>query len=124
MTGVRLVTLTDEHLGGLSQLVEDDVVRRFTRVPSEPPPRFARTWLDRFEQGRTEGTREGFAIVDGYDGSFLGVGVVLRIDRETRTTEIGYVVAPGARGRGVASEALGSSPPGRSRSSACSGSSS
>jgi RimJ/RimL family protein N-acetyltransferase len=29
-----------------------------------------------------------------------------KIDRETRTAELGYVVAPEARGRGVATEAL------------------
>jgi RimJ/RimL family protein N-acetyltransferase len=69
------------------------------------PPDFARTWLARYEEGRRDGTREAFAIVDD-EGGFLGLALVPQIDRETRTAELGYVVAPAARGRGVASEAL------------------
>ena len=69
------------------------------------PPDFARTWLARYVEGRRDGTREAFAIVDD-EGGFLGLALVPQIDRETRTAELGYVVAPAARGRGVASEAL------------------
>ena len=39
-------------------------------------------------------------------GDFLGVALAPRIDREARTLELGYVVAPAARGRGIATEAL------------------
>jgi RimJ/RimL family protein N-acetyltransferase len=68
------------------------------------PPDFARAWLARYDEGRRDGTREAFAIVD--DDGFLGLALAPQIDRETRTAELGYVVAPRARGRGVASEAL------------------
>jgi RimJ/RimL family protein N-acetyltransferase len=44
--------------------------------------------------------------VGGRDGEFLGIAVAPQIDRAARTAELGYVVAPAARGRGVASEAL------------------
>jgi RimJ/RimL family protein N-acetyltransferase len=85
-------------------LVDRDAVR-FTRIPEPVPPGFARAWLRRYEEGRAEGTREAFAIV-GEDGGFLGLAVAPEIDRETRTAELGYLVAPAARGRGIATEAL------------------
>jgi RimJ/RimL family protein N-acetyltransferase len=74
-------------------------------VPVPVPAGFEREWLARYEEGRADGTREGFAIVDG-DGAFLGLALAFAIDHEGRELELGYVVAPPARGRGVASEAL------------------
>ena len=78
---------------------------RFTRVPEPPPPGFGRTWLARYEAGHRDGTAEGFAAV-GVDGTFLGVAVAPDIDVEGRELELGYIVAPGARGRGVAAAML------------------
>jgi RimJ/RimL family protein N-acetyltransferase len=86
-------------------MLDDPDVLRFTRVPTPVSPGFARAWLDRYEEGRREGEREAFAIVEEH-GSFLGLAVALRIDRETLTAELGYTIAPEARGRGVATEAL------------------
>ncbi len=94
------------HLGALDSLVADTDVRRFTRVPEQPPPGFVETWYASYEEGRRQGTREAFAIVDGDGGQVLGIAVAPTIDRTTRTAELGYVVAPEARGRGVASAAL------------------
>lgn len=85
-------------------LGDPDVVR-FTRIPEPVPSGFARSWLAAYEEARRAGTREAFAIVDDA-GGFLGVAVAPRIDRETRTAELGYITAPEARGRGVATEAL------------------
>src|SRR5262249_60396559 len=62
--------------------------------------------LAAYEEGRKDGTRDAFAIVGAGDGEFLGIAVAPQIDRVARTAELGYVVAPSARGRGVASEAL------------------
>ena len=74
-------------------------------VPVPPPPGFEGTWLERYEEGRRDGTREGFAIVDD-EGSFLGLALAFAIGREGRELELGYLVAPEARERGVATEAL------------------
>jgi RimJ/RimL family protein N-acetyltransferase len=74
-------------------------------VPVPVPAEFERVWLERYEEGRADGTREGFAIVDD-EGAFLGLALAFGIDREGRELELGYVVSPAARGRGVASEAL------------------
>jgi RimJ/RimL family protein N-acetyltransferase len=103
---LRLDPFSAEHLPGVEGMLDDADSLRFTRIPEPVPPGFARSWLERYEQGRREGAREAFAIVDD-GGDFLGIAVVPEIDRETRTAELGYVVAPAARGRGVATEALG-----------------
>jgi RimJ/RimL family protein N-acetyltransferase len=86
-------------------ILADPDVQRFTRVPVPVPEGFARTWLERYEQARPEGTREAFAVVD-VEGRLLGLGFAPHIDAEARTAELGYVVMPDARGRGVATETL------------------
>jgi len=103
---VRLEPFTEAHLEAVSGLLDDPAVLRFTRVPEPVPDGFAATWLARYEEGRRDGTRELFAVVGEGDGEFLGVGAVPVIDREAATLELGYVVAPAARGRGVATAAL------------------
>jgi RimJ/RimL family protein N-acetyltransferase len=105
MSAVVLELLTAEHQGGLDALVADADVLRFTRVPDPPPPGWVETWIDRYEEGRRQGTREAFAIVDRDGGHFVGLAVAAAIDHAARTAELGYVVAPEARGRGVATEA-------------------
>lgn len=97
--------LTPEHLPELAPVVHDPDVLRFTRVPDPPPPGFTESWYAAYERGRAEGTREAFAMVED-GGSLVGLAVAPSIDRATRTAELGYMVVPGARGRGVATAAL------------------
>jgi RimJ/RimL family protein N-acetyltransferase len=106
MARVRLEPLTAAHLEEVAALLEDPGVLRYTRVPEPMPGDFAATWLAHYEEGRREGTRELFAVVGENDGAFLGVGAVPEIDHEAATLELGYVVAPAARGCGVATAAL------------------
>ena len=106
MSSVGLAPLSAAHIADVEALTADPEVLRFTRVPDPPPPRFVQTWLAAYEDGRKDGTREAFAIVGERDAEFLGIAVAPQIDRTARTAELGYVVAPAARGRGVASEAL------------------
>ena len=106
MSGTRLEPLSAEHVDGLDAIAMDPEVQRNTYVPSPPPADFGKSWLERYEQGREDGTREGFAIVDAEDGSFLGIAVAVRIDEEANEAELGYILAPEARGRGAATEAL------------------
>jgi RimJ/RimL family protein N-acetyltransferase len=98
--------LAEEHLDAVDGLFDDPDVLRFTRLPVPPPPGYARQWLDRYEAGRLDGTREAFAAIDDEDGSFLGLALAVDVDREAREVELGYIVAPGARGRGVATAML------------------
>ena len=87
-------------------MFDEEGVLRYTRVPDPVPPGSEHEWLEFYEEGRREGKREAFAVVDADDGSFLGLGLAFGIDREGRQLELGYVVAPEARGRGVATRTL------------------
>jgi len=98
---VSLRPLAAEHLDDVTALFDDADVLRFTRLPVPPPAGYARTWLERYEAGRLDGTREAFAALDD-DGRFVGLALAVDIDREGREVELGYITAPAARGRGVA----------------------
>jgi RimJ/RimL family protein N-acetyltransferase len=97
---VRLEPLGAEHLDDTRALFADPGVLRFTRVPDPPPEGFTERWYERYEESRRTGEAEGFAAVDG-DGAFLGLGLAPEIDVDGRQLELGYIVAPAARGRGV-----------------------
>ena len=103
MTTIRLVPFGAEHDAGFTAMLTDEQVARFTPLPQPVPPGFAATWRRRYDDHRP--SRENFAIVDG-SGVFLGIAVAPMVDREALTAELGYAVVPGARGRGVALEAL------------------
>jgi RimJ/RimL family protein N-acetyltransferase len=102
---MRLEPFGDTHLEALTGMLGDPEILRFTRVPEPAPPGFARTWLESYEAGRRDGTREAFAAL-GDDGEFLGLALAPSIDREAGEVELGYLVAPAARGRGVATAIL------------------
>ena len=105
MKGIRLEQLGESHEAALAPVVEDPDVQRFTRIPVPVPRDFARAWIDAYDRGRREGTREGFAILDD-GGTFLGLALAVRIERDAAEVELGNLVAPAARSRGIATEAL------------------
>jgi RimJ/RimL family protein N-acetyltransferase len=102
---VRLVQFAERHLPAFEAMLDDADVKRFTRLPVPTPPGFPRTWLARYEEGRRDGTSEAFAIEDA-SGEFLGCVMAFGIEADAQTGELGYMVAPAARGRGVATTAL------------------
>jgi RimJ/RimL family protein N-acetyltransferase len=104
MASVRLELLNEAHLGAFGAMLSDPDVLRFTRVPDPTPDDFAQEWLALYEQGRRDGTREAFAAFDG-DG-FVGLARAFGIDRGEAEAELGYIVAPAARGRGVGTAIL------------------
>jgi len=103
---IRLEPLSAAHLDGVRRLVADPAVLRFTRIPEPVPIDFPARWIGRYEEGRRDRSREGFAIEASSDAAFLGLALVPAIDLEARTAELGYIVAEEARGRGVATEGL------------------
>lgn len=105
VTTLRLQPLTESHQAAVEQLLADADVLRFTRLPDPPIPGYATEWIARYRTARTEGRGEAFAAVDA-EGTFLGVALAPHIDGETLEMELGYMVAPAARGRGVAGEML------------------
>ncbi len=102
---LRLELLSEAHLGDFEAIVDDPEIARFTRFPSPTPVNFVVDWYARYLAGRADGTREAFAAMTG-DRQFVGLALAPQIDQEGRELELGYLVAPAARGRGVATEML------------------
>jgi len=102
---IRLEPLTQAHVLPMLAMAEDPDVVRFTRVPAGADEAFVRGWIKRYEGGWDDGGRAGFAI-RGRDGGFLGFAAVVDLDLEHREGEIGYMVAPAARGHGIAPRAV------------------
>jgi RimJ/RimL family protein N-acetyltransferase len=102
---IRLEPLDERHVADFEGLIDDPEVLRNTRVPSTPPNGFAAKWIGRYTKGWQDGSSAGFAILSD-DGAFLGFAAIVDLDLPAREGEIGYVVAPEARGRGVAGRAL------------------
>jgi RimJ/RimL family protein N-acetyltransferase len=105
MNELRLELMTEAHLEDVEQLLADPDVLRFTRLPDPAVPGYSVQWFARYQAAREKGTAETFAAV-APDGAFLGVALAPHIDADAREMELGYMVAPAARGRGVASEML------------------
>jgi RimJ/RimL family protein N-acetyltransferase len=105
VTELRLELLTEAHLDEVERLLDDPEVLRFTRLPDPPVPGYSVEWYGRYRTARTTGTAEAFAAI-GPDGEFLGVALAPHIDRQASELELGYLVAPAARGRGVGTEML------------------
>ena len=103
---IRLEPLTQAYAPDMLALSYDPDVVRFTRVPEAADAAFVEGWLGRYESGWEDGARAGFAIVDAGDGSFLGFAALVHVDLDALETEIGYMVAPAARGRGVAARSV------------------
>jgi RimJ/RimL family protein N-acetyltransferase len=86
-------------------ICSDPDVARFTRVPEPYSEADARAWLDALPGRLEAGEGVTFAITEG-GGTPVG-SIGLRIDPSDRDiAEAGYMVAPAARGRGVATTAL------------------
>jgi RimJ/RimL family protein N-acetyltransferase len=104
---VRLEPLDDRFVPDFEALSTDPDVLRFTRVPARREGRFVAGWIAGYAEGWEDGARAGFAIVGAADDAFLGMCALIRIEWELSEAELGYVVAPSARGRGVAGRAIG-----------------
>ncbi len=102
---IALEPLEQRHLAVFETLVLEPDVLRFTMVPSRPDGTFASTWIGRYERGWEEGSRAGFAIVD-QDGEAIGFAGLFGLEEPGAEGEIGYIVGPEARGRGVAGRAV------------------
>lgn len=105
MSQVDLAPIGPQHVASLAPVLDDPDVQRFTRVPVPVPDGFASEWLARYVDGRAAGTAYGWAVLDG-TGEFAGFALAMNVDREAGQAELGYLVAPAARGRGVATAIL------------------
>ena len=105
MAQLRLEPFGARHLDGVAVLLADSDVMRFTAIDVPPPEGFAQDWLAGYERGLQDGTRSGFAAMSA-DDEFLGLALAVRVDRVAREAELGYMVVPAARGKGVGAQIL------------------
>jgi RimJ/RimL family protein N-acetyltransferase len=82
----------------------DGDIAAFTYIPSAPTNGFLEHWLGRYEEGWRTGERAGFAI--RIEAAAVGFAAFVKLHRDEQEGEIGYVLSPAARGRGVATRAV------------------
>jgi len=102
---IRLEPLAQAHVPALFELIDDEEIRRFTYVPTDPGEGFVERWIGRYERGWEDGTCAGFAVLDA-DDRLVGFAAIVHLDLDAREGEIGYMVSRAARGRGIAGRAL------------------
>jgi RimJ/RimL family protein N-acetyltransferase len=104
---IRLDPLDETHVPEFVELIADEDVQRFTLVPSGAGEAFVRDWIAHYEAGWEGGSSAGFCIHDVSDGAFLGFAAIVALELDARQGELGYMVAPAARGRGTSVRAVG-----------------
>jgi RimJ/RimL family protein N-acetyltransferase len=104
---IRLEPLTEALAPELGWVLDGDAdTARFTRIPSAPDAAFLSAWLRRYERAWEDGTAAGFAVRDASTGEAIGFAGFVELQLDHEEGEIGYVIAPGARGRGGARRAV------------------
>jgi RimJ/RimL family protein N-acetyltransferase len=107
--GDGVVTLREWRSDDRDPLVEmanDEAIRRWTRVPSPYTARDADEWFALTRTTRAAGHQASFAVVAAGDGELLGSIDLRRNPADPAIAELGYMVGPRARRRGVATEAV------------------
>lgn len=103
---VRLRVPADADVPRIVQACRDPLVARFTTVPANYQPSHTLEWMHRGLAGLAAGTDVHTVIADATSGDVLGTISLHEINRATSRAVAGYLTAPWARGRGVASRAL------------------
>lgn len=108
------LTLTDDELTlsrptegdveGLVAVCQDQEIQRFTQVPSPYTAEDARGFVTLARDGLEEGSQAPLLVRD-HDDRLLGSCGLVEIDWNDLGAEVGYWVAPWARGEGVATRA-------------------
>jgi RimJ/RimL family protein N-acetyltransferase len=88
------------------EATQDPLILRFTRVPPDQTEDELRQFLCGGEALCAAGTVLSLVIADASTDAFLGTIALMRFSWPDRRGEIGYWVAPSARGRGVATRAV------------------
>ena len=103
---VRLRPFEERDLDGVVAACRDDQIQRFTRVPAGYDEADGRAFISGASGRRLRGESLELAIAASDDDRLLGaIGLVMDVYDPGRG-EVGYWVAPAARGAGVAAAAL------------------
>ncbi|MBN1529785.1 MAG: GNAT family N-acetyltransferase [Thermoleophilaceae bacterium] len=96
---------TEADLPAAAEGARDPLVPRFTRVPENQSDAELRRFFGTHDAALAGGEALWLAISDAASDAFLGSSGLMRFDWEELRCEIGYWVAPWARGQGVATRA-------------------
>jgi RimJ/RimL family protein N-acetyltransferase len=109
-TGDGEVALREWRLADSDQVAaacSDEQIQLWIPVPSPYTLEDAREYISTRERERLEGRELGLAITPAIDDAkLLGSIAIVRPSLRDRRVELGYWVAPEARGRGVATRAV------------------
>ncbi len=103
---VRLRPCEERDIAPAFRAAQDPLIPRFTRVPEDQSEHELRRFVQAHKSERKAGRELCLAITDAESDAFLGAISLLRFESGERRGEIGYWVAPRARGRGVATRAV------------------
>ena len=104
-----VVTLREwraEDRDALVEMANDAAIQQWTRVPSPYTNHDAEQWFALTRTTRAAGHQAAFAVIGEEDGELLG-SIDLRVHpADPAIGELGYMVGPRARRRGVATRAV------------------
>jgi len=103
---VRLRPWCEEDVEHAHRAIQDPLISRFTRVPAGETVEQLREFVAGHAAARIAGDGLELAITGAETDVFLGAIGLLRLEWSERRGEIGYYLAPEARGRGVATRAV------------------
>lgn len=103
---VVLRALAEGDVAGVVEACQDPLIQRFTRVPESYGEVQARAFIGGAPDRRAHGLSLELAIAGASDARLAGVIGLVRDRWDAERAEVGYWVAPQARGAGLASRAL------------------
>ena len=102
---LRPFTLEDVQL--VHDACQDEEIHRWTvTLPRPYTERDAQAWIESHPSRRRSGSSYDFAVVEAATTSFCGSITLARHANKPRSAGVGYWIAPWARNRGYASEAV------------------
>ena len=90
----------------LKDLVQDKEIPRFTQVPVPYKLKDAKKFIRECKEKGKKKTEVGFAVVDRKSKKIAGSLGIMRIDRQCKKAEMGYLLGKEHRGQGFMAEAL------------------
>ena len=104
---VSLREWREEDRDALVEMANDGAIQQWTRVPSPYKPEDAEHWFALTRTTRAAGHQAAFAVTAAENGGNLLGSIDLRVNpADPAIGELGYMVGPQARGRGVATRAV------------------
>jgi RimJ/RimL family protein N-acetyltransferase len=103
---VRLRPWSETDVDAAFRATQDSLIPRFTRVPENQTQDDVRRFVEGQERARRAGEALALAIAGPQANELLGTISLLRFEWPERRGEVGYWLAPWARGRGVATAAV------------------